>query len=207
MMKTARTMAPMREPKVMLTWGAAPKNVAGAVGPAVVPLDAVGISVAKVVAAAVAAGVAAGVALVMMPAATDAGAGVPTTSATAAEEPTGVWKTTCGTVTAVLRTDEVDEPGTTVPDCEHGTKMVVRIWMVVTCSGTDGADGAVVVVAPAAGTTGAAGGVAQVMMAELTSIYGAQIPWKYFWALAISASDPWASIQSKTLQTYSEDLQ
>lgn len=87
MMKTETTRAAMRLPKVMLSCEEAPVNSVEPVG-AAVPLD--GTTVAKVVAAGVAA---AGISLVMIPAGTEAGAGVPTTRA-ADEDPAGVSKTT-----------------------------------------------------------------------------------------------------------------
>jgi len=85
MTKTETMRAPIRVPKVIVSWEEAPVNSVEPVG-AAVPF--VGTMVANVVAAG-----GAGASLVMMPAGTATGAGVPTTRA-ADEDPAGVSKTT-----------------------------------------------------------------------------------------------------------------
>lgn len=84
--------------------------------------------------------------------------------------PVTVSKTTCGTVTAVLMTWTVEDPGIVAPwdgpsVSVHGTVTVVINWMVVT--GAVGAGGAVMVKV-----------VAPVTIAGFCGTNGAQIPWK-----------------------------
>jgi len=128
--------------------------------------------------------VATAVAAVVTPAGAEAGAGVPTTRAAAdVVLPATVEKMTWGTVMAVERTDVVEDDGMTVPDEEQGTTMVVRTFIVVTSTEEAG----VTVVTEAA----------QVMMAGLELMWGAQIPCIYDCADAISSSvAPWADKQS-----------
>jgi len=97
------------------------------------------------------------------------------------EPPVMVSKTTCGTVTAVLMTFVVEEPGMVAPwdgpaVSVQGTTTVVIRLMVVT--GTVGAGVAVMVRV-----------VASVMMAGFSGTNGAQTPWKKFWALSTSSSE------------------
>lgn len=109
--------------------------------------------------------------------------GVPWTKDTTwLEAPVMVSKTTCGTVTAVLMIWTVEEPGMVAPEdgpsvWMHGTVMVVISWMVVT--GTEVAAGVGVMRRV----------VASVMMAGFSGTYGAQTPWKKFWALSTSSSE------------------
>lgn len=109
--------------------------------------------------------VAAGIGAVVTPAGTAAGLVPATKAAVEVVLPVMVWKMTCGTTTAVERTEVVEDNGMTVPDSEHGTTTVVTTEIVVT--GT-----------VAAGVTVAVTAGAQVMTAGLESTNPAQIPWK-----------------------------
>jgi hypothetical protein len=137
---------------------------------------------------------------VITPAGTEAGVGVPTTKAAEVDPPAlCVENTTWGTVTAVESTERVEDDGMAVPLAEQGTVMVVTTEMVVIGTAIE-----VVAVTPDDGVTDAA----HVMIAGLTSMLGAQIPWRYCCAASISASDaPWAERQSKTVHTKVSSVQ
>jgi hypothetical protein len=114
-----------------------------------------------------------------------------------------VEKTTWGTVTAVEMTVVVEEDGMTEPLREpvlsvQGTVTVV--WRVMVVTGVVARPRAdAVAEAEADGTTT---DEAPVTMAGLPETWGAQIPWKYFWAASMSDADaPYAERHPKTLET------
>jgi hypothetical protein len=106
----------------------------------------------------------------------------------AVPEADAVEKTTWGTVTAVEMTVVVEDDGMTEPLREpvlwvQGTVMVV--WRVMVVTGVDARPRADAV-AEADGTTT---DEAPVTMAGLLETWGAQIPWKYFWAASMSEAE------------------